>query len=295
MSILNIGSMNIDYVYKVEHIVSEGETQNVSSVETKIGGKGLNQSVAAAKAGSLVYHAGIIGNGGEILTDYLKESKVDISLIRKSDTNQGHALIQVDKQGKNSILVYGGSNRMITKDYVDEIFTEFDNNDFLMVNNEISELEYIIKKAYEKSIRVVLNASPIDKSLLNMNLDMVTYLVINEIEGKALSNQREPYKILEAILKKHENIKIILTLGPDGSIYSDKEKTIYQESYKVKAKDTTAAGDTFMGYFVAGLAKGLEIEKCLKSASMAAAITVTKSGAAETIPDISIVQEKLQL
>lgn len=293
MRILNIGSMNIDYVYKVEHIVSEGETQNVLLVETNVGGKGLNQSVAAARAGGTVFHAGMIGKEGKILIDFLKKSEVDISLVSLCDKDQGHAVIQVDKQGRNSILVYGGSNKMVTKEYIDKVLDEFSSEDILMVNNEVSEAEYMLKKAYEKKMKTVFNASPIDNILLNMDLINVTYLVVNEIEGEALSGEKEPKMMLESILHKYHDIKIILTLGPDGSMYRDKEKTINQGSYKVEAKDTTAAGDTYMGYFAAGLANGLKIEDCMKTASMAAAIAVTKHGAAETIPYITLVNKEL--
>ncbi|HQM95566.1 MAG TPA: ribokinase [Clostridia bacterium] len=293
MRILNIGSMNIDYVYKVEHIVSEGETQNVLLVETNVGGKGLNQSVAAARAGGTVFHAGMIGKEGKILIDFLKKSEVDISLVSLCDKDQGHAVIQVDKQGRNSILVYGGSNKMVTKEYIDKVLDEFSSEDILMVNNEVSEAEYMLKKAYEKKMKTVFNASPIDNILLNMDLINVTYLVVNEIEGEALSGEKEPKMMLESILHKYHDIKIILTLGPDGSMYRDKEKTINQGSYKVEAKDTTAAGDTYMGYFTAGIAKGLKAEDCMKMASMAAAIAVTKHGAAETIPYITLVNKEL--
>ncbi|MFA5341956.1 MAG: ribokinase [Clostridia bacterium] len=293
MRILNIGSMNIDYVYKVGHIVSEGETQNVLSVETNVGGKGLNQSVAAARAGGIVFHAGMIGHEGDILKKFLKDNGIDTALIDKCDCDQGHAIIQVDKKGRNSILVYGGSNRMITKEYINNILDGFDSKDILMANNEIAELEYIINKAYKKNMTVILNASPIDESLLNIDLKKVTYLVVNEIEGEALSGEKEPKMMIESILHKCRDIRIMLTLGSDGSVYSDKERTIYQESYKVEAKDTTAAGDTYMGYFAAGLANGLKIEDCMKTASMAAALAVMKCGAAETIPDIEAVHKKL--
>jgi len=293
MRILNIGSMNIDYVYKVEHIVSEGETQNVLLVETNVGGKGLNQSVAAARAGGTVFHAGMIGKEGKILIDFLKKSEVDISLVSLCEKDQGHAVIQVDKQGRNSILVYGGSNKMITKEYIDKVLEEFSSEDILMVNNEVSEAEYMLKKAHEKKMKTVFNASPIDNILFNMDLNNVTYLVVNESEGEALSGEKEPKMMLESILHKYHDIRIILTLGPDGSMYRDKEKTIYQESYKVEVKDTTAAGDTFMGYFTAGIAKGLKAEDCMKMASMAAAIAVTKHGAAETIPYITLVNKEL--
>lgn len=293
MRILNIGSMNIDYVYKVEHIVSEGETQNVLLVETNVGGKGLNQSVAATRAGGTVFHAGMIGKEGKILVDFLKKSEVDISLVSLCEKDQGHAVIQVDKQGRNSILVYGGSNKMITKEYIDKVLEEFSSEDILMVNNEVSEAEYMLKKAHEKNMKTVFNASPIDNILFNMDLNNVTYLVVNESEGEALSGEKEPKMMLESILHKYHDIRIILTLGPDGSMYRDKEKTVYQESYKVEVKDTTAAGDTFMGYFTAGIAKGLKAEDCMKMASMAAAIAVTKHGAAETIPYITLVNKEL--
>jgi len=295
MKILNIGSMNIDYVYKVERILSPGETLSASSLLENFGGKGLNQSIAAARANGEVYHAGFIGENGQALKDFLFQEGVNVDLIEKTKENQGHAIIQVDKKGNNSIIVYGGSNRALTKDYIDKVLEGFGKDDFLLLQNEVSLLPYIIDRACTKKIKILLNASPIDEALLEIDFNKVYCLLINEIEAFGLTNEEDHKKAIEILLNKYPDIKILLTLGEEGAIYKDKNKKIKQKSFKVEVKDTTAAGDTFSGYFATCLSKGIEIEKALELAAMASAITVTGHGAAQSIPKLAQVEKELAM
>lgn len=165
MKVLNYGSLNIDYVYSVDHIAQIGETILSDSLKTFCGGKGLNQSIALAKAGVAVNHAGLIGEDGDILLDICKEYGVDTTYIKKVPAQGGHTIIQVDKEGRNNIILYGGTNQMQSREYIDKVLSDFTAGDYLLLQNEINQLDYIIDKAYEKEMRIVLNPSPFDDKL----------------------------------------------------------------------------------------------------------------------------------
>ena len=293
MKILNFGSCNIDYVYSLDHIVNAGETLSSLKLEVFPGGKGLNQSIAAARAGLLVCHAGCIGNDGEMLLDIMKESGVDISCIKRVDEKNGHAVIQVSCEGENSIFLFAGSNQMVTEDYIDSVLEKFTEEDIVLLQNEISNIEYIINKAYEKNMRIVLNPSPMNEKILSLDFNMLSYIILNEIEAKAITGYDDVAMILNAFRRKYPKLKLMLTLGKNGCVYMDSEMKITRNSYSVKAVDTTAAGDTFTGYFLAGISKELGIDETLRLASAASAITVSRSGAAPSIPVISEVTDAL--
>ena len=282
--ILNFGSLNLDYVYAVEHFVAPGETISSSRMDLNCGGKGLNQSIALAKAGAKVCHAGKIGFDGGRLKTLLESYGVDTAYLKESEGPNGHAIIQVDKAGQNCILLFPGSNRQIEKDEIDACLDNFGKGDYLLLQNEINLIPYIMEKAAEKGIEIVFNPSPITEDIFSFPLDKVSLFILNEIEGKALSGESSPNRILDAMNIKYPAAKILLTLGEEGSIYFDGEKKIFQNIYKVKAVDTTAAGDTTTGYFLAGLAAGDDPATVLDKAARASSITVTRHGAAESIP-----------
>ena len=170
MKILNFGSCNIDFVYKLDHIVTIGETETSNSMQVFPGGKGLNQSVALAKAGMEVYHAGCIGTDGEMLTDVLESNGVDISNIKKVDEKTGHPIIQVSSKGDNSIFLYSGSNAKITEEFVDEVLDKFQKGDMLLLQNEINKIDYIIEKAYKKGMCIIFNPSPYNDEIKNIGI-----------------------------------------------------------------------------------------------------------------------------
>lgn len=292
MKILNFGSLNIDRVYSVNEFVKPGETISSTNMEIFAGGKGLNQSVAVAKAGAEIYHAGMIGKEGEFLRELLEESNVDTTFVKTVEGETGHAVIQVNQNGQNCILLYSGANHKIDETYVDEVLNNFEEGDILILQNEISCLDYIIKKAYEKNMKIALNPSPINESIAKLELEKIHWIILNEIEGEALTGENEPEKIIASLLNRYSNLKVILTLGEKGSIYGDLSEMVKQPVYKVKVADTTAAGDTFTGYFIAGISESDDVKEILRTASMASAISVSKKGAANSIPDVSEVNKK---
>lgn len=284
MKVLNFGSCNIDYVYSLEHIVESGETENAYSLELFAGGKGLNQSVALAKAGAEVFHAGVVGNDGELLIDTLKENGIDVAYIKRTDKPSGHAIIQVDKQGRNSIIVLSGANGMITEEYTDSVLEHFDGNDILLLQNEINGIDRIIDKAYEKKMRIVLNPSPVNSSLDGVDFGKLTYIILNETEIKAISGETDTETALKTLKQRYPRLKIMLTLGCDGCIYSDSEQEVFQPVFAVNAVDTTAAGDTFTGYFISEIINSTDYALALRNSSAASAIAVSRKGASASIP-----------
>lgn len=284
MKIINFGSCNIDYVYSLDHIVAPGETESTYNMEIFPGGKGLNQSIAAARAGADVFHVGCVGEDGKFLLDVLKDSNVDISCIKRSDEKNGHAIIQVSACGENSIFLYPGSNQHFTTTFIDEVLAKFDEGDIVMLQNEINHVEYIIEQAYQRKMCIILNPSPFNGIIRKINLNRISYLILNEVEAKSLTQYNESKEILGYFKEHYPSLKVVLTLGSRGSIYMDHTQELYYPAFHVDVVDTTGAGDTFAGYFASGIAKRMECLKILKMATAAAAIAISKKGAATSIP-----------
>lgn len=285
MKVINFGSLNLDYVYHVAHIVAPGETQDTLERTIFCGGKGLNQSIALAKAGVEVYHAGMVGDGGEALIAMCKKAKVGSHYIWKLPGPCGHTIIQVDEHGQNSILLYGGANKKFTKNYVDEVLADFSENDVVLLQNEINLVDYIIETASKKGMKIILNPSPYNDSLKSCDLSKVSLFLLNEVEGEQMTGKSDIQEMLDELKKLFPNAEVVLTLGEDGCIFQDATRLFHQESFSVPVVDTTAAGDTFTGYFIASVISGLDVREGLIIASKAAAIAVMREGAAPSIPE----------
>lgn len=288
MKILNFGSMNLDYVYQVDHFVAPGETLSTGSRTVKPGGKGLNQSVALARAGVHVCHVGCLGTGGEPLRDFLEKNGVDTHLLQPVEEMQGHTVIQVDPEGENCILLYGGSNRCVTEEQIDRTLASFGQGDWLILQNEINLPGTIVNKAYERGMRIILNPSPFDEKLQAVDFTKLAWILVNEVEAEQMTGTQDPEKAWEIIHSRCPRTSAVITLGKQGSIAfsqgTDGTEIIRQDAVKVRAVDTTAAGDTFSGYLIAGLTEGEQLRICMEQAALAAAISVTRPGAAESIP-----------
>jgi len=293
MKVLCIGSLNLDMVYQMDHIVQPGETEASYGMNIFLGGKGINQSMAVAKAGANVYHAGLIGEDGQAFLDACAEYGVDSRYIRKVEGKSGHAIIQIDKNAQNCILLYGGANQMLTAEYVDEVLSGFGPEDVLLLQNEVNMLPYIVDKAYEKGMQIALNPSPFNEKLDDVDMGKISIFLLNEVEGFQVTGLKEPDAIIARLLELYPHARIVLTLGKDGAVYADKEQKHFQPIFKVKAVDTTAAGDTFTGYFLAGLCEGMPIPEVLKRSAKASSIAVSRPGAVPSIPWRAEVEEAL--
>ncbi len=290
MKVLNFGSLNLDYTYQVPHIVREGETISSADVQMHLGGKGFNQSVALARAGVPVYHAGLVGEEGLDFYDACEECGVKTDYIKTVTGRCGHTIIQVDEEGQNSIVLFGGANQKNTKEYVDEVLKNFETGDILLLQNEINELPYIIDQAFAKGMTIVLNPSPMNEIIEECDLGKVSIFILNETEGQQLTGQTTPTTIVAAMEASFANAKIVLTLGKGGSIFHHGDEELYQAAFDVDTVDTTAAGDTFTGFFIAGILKKQPMRDVLVNASKAAALAVQKQGAAQSIPFMSEVE-----
>ena len=209
---------------------------------------------------------------------------MNTEFIRQIPGPSGHTVIQVDKNGQNCILLFGGSNRSMTREFVDEVLDSFEEGDIILLQNEINELDYIIDRAYARHMMIILNPSPFDQALEHCDLTKISLFLMNEIEGFQITGEKEPDKILQKVKELYPNAKVVLTLGSDGSVYQDDTEIYRQGIYKVKAVDTTAAGDTFTGYFISSIIDGLPVQEGLKLAARASAIAVSRPGATASIP-----------
>ena len=303
MKILVFGSLNLDHTYDVDHFVRPGETLSAVSQRLSAGGKGLNQSIALARAGARVYHAGCLGRGGEMLKDLLDENGVDTGLIRPVDELQGNAVIQLAPSGENCILLFGGSNQCVDGEQIKKSLEGFGPGDWLLLQNEINMLREIVDAAYEKGMNIALNPSPYNEKIASVDLAKIRWLFVNQVEGRQIleeaggsadKEQLDPADIWKGIHEKYPGLSLLVTLGADGSeAWSPVEGEIRHcrcRAVKVDALDTTGAGDSYTGYFLAGLMEGLSLKECMERASMAAAISVTRPGAAASIPELREVE-----
>lgn len=286
MRILNLGSLNIDRVYEVEHFASAGETVLAEKYESFCGGKGLNQSIALARSGGEVFHAGAIGTDGRPLRELLEENGVNTRYLKDTDTVSGHAIIQVDATGQNCIIVSGGANAEILPEDIDRILTDFGPSDLLLVQNEVSNVAYAIRQAKGRGMQVAFNAAPMTALTHTYPLALVDYLIVNEVEGRLLLGREsgEDRDLLCGLCERYPDTTVILTVGERGSYWGRGERVLYQESRPVQVVDTTAAGDTFCGYFITAAAAEKSAKEALYLATLASCLTIQRKGAAPSIP-----------
>ncbi|MDR0551800.1 MAG: ribokinase [Spirochaetaceae bacterium] len=292
MKTLVFGSLNIDLIFSVDHIVKGGETISCSSFKRSAGGKGANQAAALAKAGLSVWMAGTIGADGRFLTRLLESYGVDTELVNEYEGASGQALIQLDKTGQNSIVLYEGGNGAISEAQIERALSRFEAGDMVVLQNEIRHTALIMKKAKERGLRIALNPSPFDERIETLPLANADILFVNEIEGAALANFKEAGEgegadfnaVLDALMRRFPHTEIILTAGKHGAYYGFKNVREFAPIVQCPVVDTTGAGDTFLGYFLAARARNLTAEHALSVACKAAALAVSRAGAMEAIP-----------
>ena len=284
MKIYSLGSLNLDYVYSVDHFVRAGETLSSDKMEIFPGGKGLNQSIALSKAGSDVIHGGLIGADGKMLIDTMAEAGVNVSLVETRNASTGHAIIQVNKQGQNCILLFAGTNHMLDRDYIERFLANATENDMILLQNETNCLDIIFEIAHSKNMPIAFNPSPFNDTIKTLPLEYVDWWFCNEIEGEELFGSDDPDTIMKNFIEKYPKSNLILTLGKRGAAFINSNEKCHHPIFDYKVVDTTAAGDTFSGYFLNSVTNGYDMQSSLRRASLASSIAVSRKGASVSIP-----------
>ena len=294
MKMVVFGSLNIDKVYSLEHFVRPGETISAMKMEQFCGGKGFNQAIAMRRAGNEVHFAGAVGQDGQMLLANLERNGINRDHVKVTDGASGHAIIQLDEKGQNCIIILAGANGEITMEDVQRTLADFGAGDLIVLQNEISCVPEIIRLAHEKGLTVAFNPSPYDGKIADCDMSCVDYLLVNETEGAAMAGAAEPDAILDALHSRYPHLNVVLTLGGDGSVYQNNQGQRFACGvHKVQAVDTTAAGDTFTGFFLSEMLRHGDAEKALRTASVAAGIAVSRKGAEPSIPLMSEVKNSL--
>ena len=271
-------------MYRVKKFVRAGET--ISSMERSVvcGGKGLNQSIALARSGARVYHAGNTGAAdGSMLLSALQSNGVDISMICQQNAATGHAIIQVDEKGENCILLHGGSNLSVTRAQIESVISAFDAGDCIVLQNEVNMLPEIVRRARAQGMKIVLNPSPVEGIRESVPMNMIDYLFVNASEVCEIADETEPMQAMIAMRRSYPQLTVICTLGAKGAMIYD-GAFIRAEGRPANVVDTTGAGDTFLGYFVGMMLEGKSHRECLEGAIAAATLCVETAGASVSIP-----------
>ena len=283
--LVNLGSLCIDNVYSVPNITAAGET--VASLEYAVyaGGKGLNQSLAAARAGARVVHVGCVGSDGRWLKQELSKSGVDVAAVRETDSPSGHAVIQVNPSGENAIVISGGANRTLNDADIDTAFRLCDADDWLLLQNEINRMGDIFDRYSKDRQKLALNLAPVDDRIGNYDLGAIDLLIVNEVEAQALSGRSAVDDAFETLGARFPKCDVVVTLGREGLRYGRGAERIALGAFPVEAVDETGAGDAFVGYLMAALLEGQRMREALIAGSAAGALAATRAGAASSIPD----------
>jgi ribokinase len=285
LGIYNLGSINIDHFYQVPNIPKPGETLAASAYFSGVGGKGANQSVAAARAGSATFHIGAIGRDGLWIVERLASYGVNIENVAVLDGATAHAIINVDPNGENAIVIFSATNLEQDKGRIAAALSDASASDIFILQNETSLVEYSAQYAREKGMRVVYSAAPFDAEIVRRILPYIDILVLNEVEADQLS---------AALGVEPKNLPVdavLTTRGADGATYQSDGAQFEVAAFSVTAIDTTGAGDTYLGYFVASLDAGMDVKNAMILASGASAIQVMRVGTADAIPALDEVKQ----
>ncbi|SFJ58989.1 ribokinase [Celeribacter neptunius] len=286
MAIFNLGSVNIDHFYMLPHFPEPGETLSATGHKLGLGGKGTNQSVAAAKAGAEVFHIGAIGKKDPWVRERIESYGVNCKFLREVDGETGHAVIYVDQQGENMIVLDPAANVKQDSEFVIEAIDQAKPTDTLLMQNETNLQPQTATFALVKGMRVIYSAAPFSISAVKDLIPDVSILVMNSIEAAQLCSA------MGVSLEQIPVPQVMVTLGSKGAMWRSNEtgETIEVSSPKVTPVDTTAAGDTYIGYFAAGLDLGMPVKAAMEWAVQAAALKVTRAGTADAIPSANEVK-----
>ena len=289
MRVLSFGSINIDTVFHVPHLVGPGATIAASSVERFAGGKGANQSVALARAAIPVFHAGRIGQDGLWVRDLITACDVDTSLVvTDTDHLTGSAFIQVDGRGENAIVLDAGANHAITSQQIESTFAGFARGDVLVLQNEVNAVPAMIESARRRGMQIAFSAAPMNESVCSYPLDDVDYVFVNETEAELLSGRANPEEAARALPGRTR----VITQGAKGAIAFDGSQLFQVPAPTVQVVDTTAAGDTFVGYCLSACLRDTPLPEAVRIACHAAALSVSRRGAMSSIPSLDEVRSR---
>ena len=289
MKLYNYGSINIDHIYRVPHLVQPGETLASTDYQKVLGGKGANQSIAVARAGAEVVHLGRYHAADRDMLRGMQEAGVDMSRLEAVDMPGGHAIIQVDDAAENSIVLYAGANHSFVPDELPVLLEGAQAGDWLLLQNECSCTAEMIGVAVEKGLKVAFNPAPMDEQVRALPLDKLSLLFVNQVEvlqllGANTGTDPEADWLAEQLQSHFPETAVVVTLGSRGVRYFYRGESIFVPAQKVTAVDTTGAGDTFTGYYLQAMLSGLPVADCLQRASLASALCVQKAGASVSIP-----------
>ena len=285
--IINFGSINIDHVYRVPHLVKPGETLSSLDLVTGLGGKGANQSVAIARAGVSVAHVGRVFKGDRWAVELLASTGVDTDNIALIEGASGHAIIQVDDQGENAIVLHGGANQSFSIADIESALNHNQQARYLLMQNETNLLAETFELAQAKGIKIVLNPAPMTDNIKDLPLAKLDTLIVNQGEAEALCGAADIDEMTRQMAALAPQTRVVVTLGGDGAMLLANGEVTHMNSPSVDVVDTTGAGDTFVGYFLAGVAEGMNDHDALQRACLAGSIAVTRQGAIKAIPDRS--------
>lgn len=285
MAILNIGSINWDRVYNVDHFPQPGETMSSLSSSVGLGGKGLNQSIAILRSGGDVRHLGAVGAGDASVRNALGAEGLSLDLIEGVDgCETGSAMILVDRAGENLIVLDPGANHRIPERLVRDAVAGMSRSGWALFQNETNVLGAGVRAAREAGLRVAVAAAPFDAAAVVPFLNQINLLAVNEIEFRQLCEAAGGDANLP------DGLSLLVTLGADGAEYRAAGETVRAAAFRVEVVDTTGAGDTVLGAFLARLDLGASVEEALSYAMAAGAVQVTRPGAAPAIPTVAEVE-----
>ena len=278
MKVFNFGSMNIDHVYSMDKFVAPGETLPSNSYSRFAGGKGLNQSIALARAGMPVSHLGSIGADGVFLKELLDTNNVDTSYINTLDSATGHAIIQVDSNGENCIILHGGANLENNENEICKLLEVAEKNDVFLTQNETNGVGNLLNKASDLGLTTIFNPAPMTTDVLSYPLDKVDCLILNYSEAKMLSGETNVDEIINELARKYPLSTVVLTLGASGVIYKNACMHLQVDAIKTDVVDSTAAGDTFIAGLVVEYLMNYDIDDAIHFANQCATKVVQKRG-----------------
>lgn len=284
MAIWNLGSINIDHFYAVPHIPAPGETLAATGYDTGLGGKGANMAVASARAGSVTHLIAATGPDGRWARDRVMEYGVDTRFVAQVQSPTGHALISIAADGENAITLFAGANHQIEAKDISRALSQAQTGDWLLMQNETMLQRDAAQLAKTLGLKVAYAAAPFDAEATKSVLPFLDFLILNEVEASQLETS------LNRRLETFEIPDIIVTLGANGAKHITPLGARSYPAIPVEPVDTTGAGDTFTGYVLSGLDRGLSMPQSIRLASFAAALMVTRHGTADVIPDLSEVQ-----